>query len=77
MITAFGTLFYGPTVSCANSRLAATSRLALKLVQATDSMTNPFFEKPILNSPYDYRMRHWELDEAGKPTQQITAGGSQ
>jgi adenine-specific DNA-methyltransferase len=28
-------------------------------------MTNPFFERPILNSPYEYRRRHWELDEQG------------
>ena len=30
-----------------------------------------FFEKPILNSPYDYPARHWELDESGQPTQKI------
>lgn len=34
-------------------------------------MTNLFFEKPILNSPYDYPARHWELDENGQPTQKI------
>lgn len=34
-------------------------------------MSNPFFEKPILNSPYAYPSRHWELDEHGQPTQQI------
>jgi len=34
-------------------------------------MTNPFFEHPILNSPYDYPSRHWELDASGQPTQQI------
>ena len=27
-----------------------------------------FFEKPILNSPYVYPDRHWELDKAGQPT---------
>ena len=32
---------------------------------------NPFFEKPILNSPYDYPSRHWELDPQGQPTQKI------
>lgn len=32
---------------------------------------NQFFEKPILNSPYDYPARHWELDEQGQPTQRI------
>jgi type III restriction enzyme len=34
-------------------------------------MDNTFFEKPILNSPYDYPLRHWELDEEGQPTQRI------
>ena len=34
-------------------------------------MSNEFFEKPILNSPYAYPMRHWELDNQGQPTQQI------
>ena len=34
-------------------------------------MTNPFFEKPILNTPYGYPNRHWELDETGQPTQQV------
>src|SRR5919106_3701243 len=34
-------------------------------------MDNPFFERPILNSPYAYPFRHWELDEQGQPTQQI------
>lgn len=30
-----------------------------------------FFEQPILNSPYKYPARHWELDATGQPTQQI------
>src|SRR6476661_5671240 len=30
-----------------------------------------FFERPILNSPYDYPARHWELDESGQPTNQV------
>jgi len=34
-------------------------------------MTNPFFEHPILNSPYAYPPRHWELDKDGQPTQKI------
>lgn len=32
---------------------------------------NAFFEHPILNSPYECPPRHWELDEAGQPTQKI------
>jgi type III restriction enzyme len=34
-------------------------------------MANEFFEHPILNSPYEYPSRHWELDDAGQPTQKI------
>ena len=34
-------------------------------------MTQNFFEKPILNSPYEYSTRHWELDDDGQPTNQI------
>lgn len=34
-------------------------------------MSNEFFEKPILNSPYDYPQRHWELTEEGQPTTEI------
>jgi type III restriction enzyme len=32
---------------------------------------NPFFDHPILNSPYEYPKRHWELDQDGQPTQKI------
>ena len=32
-------------------------------------MTNPFFDHPILNSPYEGPTRHWELDDDGQPTQ--------
>lgn len=34
-------------------------------------MSSAFFEQPILNSPYDYPSRHWELDATGQPTRQI------
>jgi type III restriction enzyme len=34
-------------------------------------MTNPFFDHPILNTPYAYPKRHWELDTHGQPTQKI------
>ena len=30
-----------------------------------------FFERPILNSPYERPTKHWELDETGQPTQKI------
>lgn len=34
-------------------------------------MSERFFEHPILNSPYEYPGRHWELDKDGQPTQNI------
>lgn len=34
-------------------------------------MQDLFFEQPILNSPYEYPARHWELDSSGQPTQKI------
>ncbi len=32
---------------------------------------NLFFERPVLNSPYEYPPRHWELDYQSQPTQKI------
>ena len=34
-------------------------------------MIDRFFDRPILNSPYEYPSRHWELDESGQPTSHI------
>ncbi|VFU10484.1 BPTD_3080 family restriction endonuclease [Methylocella tundrae] len=34
-------------------------------------MQERFFERPILNSPYAYPARHWELDADGQPTNRI------
>jgi type III restriction enzyme len=34
-------------------------------------MDNDFLKRPILNSPYEYPSRHWELDSTGQPTQRI------
>ena len=34
-------------------------------------MSVSFFERPILNSPYNLPQQHWELDEDGQPTNQI------
>lgn len=36
-------------------------------------MSDLFFEKPILNSPYEIPTHHWELDPSGQPTQQIVS----
>ncbi len=30
-----------------------------------------FFDRPILNSPYEIPAQHWELDESGQPTNRI------
>lgn len=34
-------------------------------------MSTLFFSQPILNSPYAYPARHWELDESGQPTSRV------
>jgi len=34
-------------------------------------LTEQFFERPILNSPYERPSRHWELDSDGQPTNGI------
>jgi type III restriction enzyme len=34
-------------------------------------LDNRFFERPILNSPYEYPTSYWELDAEGQPTHQI------
>ena len=34
-------------------------------------MRQDFFEQPILNSPYAYPGRHWELEKEGQPTNEI------
>jgi len=35
------------------------------------AMPDSFFDHPILNSPYEYPARHWELDQYGQPTERI------
>lgn len=37
----------------------------------TKAVANPFFDHPVLNSPYEMPKQHWELDENGQPTQKI------
>ena len=34
-------------------------------------MSDRFFDRPILNSPYEYPSQHWELDESGQPTSSV------
>ena len=34
-------------------------------------MSETFFTQPILNSPYEYPGKHWELDDDGQPTHKI------
>ena len=38
-------------------------------------MSNPFFDHPILNSPYEIPARHWELDEQGQQVSFMTLLG--
>ncbi|MFC1670128.1 BPTD_3080 family restriction endonuclease [Spirochaetota bacterium] len=40
-------------------------------MSSQETSSNPFFDHPILNSPYTCPTRHWELDEKGQPTQKI------
>ena len=37
-------------------------------------MEDIFFSKPILNSPYEEPLKHWELDDDGQPTREILVG---
>jgi type III restriction enzyme len=37
----------------------------------SDLESPDFFKRPILNSPYEYPSRHWELDEERMPTNRI------
>ena len=34
--------------------------------------SNAFYDHPILNSPYEYPTRHWELDGDNRPTNRVT-----
>lgn len=38
---------------------------------AERDVSNAFFERPILNSPYEYPAHHWELGADKQPTQRI------
>jgi type III restriction enzyme len=44
-------------------------KFAFKATRKLSAMESRFFEHPILNSPYEYPARHWEMDENGQPTQ--------
>ena len=39
-------------------------------------MDNDFFKKPILNSPYEYPVRHWELDALGSQLKGLLKTGA-
>lgn len=53
-----------------NHRPAIVSALGA-LKRAERHLSDLFFERPILNSPYQYPGRHWELAPDGQPTQQV------
>lgn len=44
-------------------------------VRCLSDMSNPFLITLILNAPYDYRSRHWELGEAGQPVRDLRRAG--
>ena len=56
-------------LGCSIERLR--SECGIRAGQGVTRMTDDFFEHPILNSPYAYPARHWELDEDGQPTNRI------
>ena len=39
--------------------------------EAGKTPTDAFYAQPILNLPYEYPARHWELDESNRPTNRI------
>ena len=39
--------------------------------EAGETPSDTFYARPILNSPYEYPGRHWELDESNRPTNRI------
>ena len=58
-------------ITCAYARCPMLFRLIAATAKEL-KMTNPFFDHPILNSPYECPQRHWELDAQGQPTPKIT-----
>src|SRR5438132_14362578 len=48
---------------------AASHQKKFRLGSRPTMASDPFFEHPILYSPYEYPTKHWELDESGQPTQ--------
>jgi plasmid stabilization system protein ParE len=58
------------------SPIAAVTTTVTNLMNTKDlsqrmNSGNPFFDHPILNSPYGYPERNWELDDQGQPTQKV------
>jgi len=41
------------------------------MADSSGETADAFFERPIINSPYSYPARHWELDSDGLPTNQV------
>ena len=38
---------------------------------ATPNLVQTFAHNPILNSPYEYPARHWDMDENNQPTAKV------
>ncbi len=60
-----------PAPSCIEKRAHQTARDTRFVNADILTMDSRFFERPILNSPYAYPARHWELDAQGQPTGDI------
>lgn len=45
--------------------------LRVSVAQGGEQLNDRFFKQPVLNSPYEYPARYWELDDEGQPTQRI------
>ena len=61
---------YGHQAAAFGARMAGVTPPANQ-PESSSMSESRFFEKPILNSPYEYPARHWELDASGQPTHRI------
>jgi len=66
-------LYFGPEWSQIRSDDPSLARPIAETggKRETPPMSEDFFARPILNSPYERPGRHWELDEHGQPTNRI------
>ena len=58
-------------MSHASARLVGRDACRAAASRASRKVIDRFFESPILNSPYEYPARHWELDDQRQPTGRV------